>query len=197
MGMSCLYLLSQAAPSRGESVILYLLGVGGGTSLVLVVFLLLVRGFWSKYVTPQIQEEVVRWYDDPRQVEARARDRELSFKAWHDHQAQRAAREQEYLNFLRTPQVLAENELAGKKLIDNEIKRTDGLISKEIHTQVSDMETRLMSKLEEVSQFLREDTQSKQQMIQRMAKLEGAIHALLPYHSSQSTSNMPAQPKPR
>ena len=194
-------LLSEAATPPNstyswEAISMFLLALFGGAGVLASIIVFTVRGYWSKNIAPLIQEEVQKWFDHTTQKEAREKERATALKAWFDHADQRDYRERELQHLLRSPTMMAEQEIAVKKILDTEIKRTDGLISREIQTQVSDMETRLMSKLEEVVQFLREDTASKQQLIQRMAKLEGAIHALLPYKSSDSSSSLPAAPNP-
>lgn len=156
--MAHLFLLAQAASaSTLETLALVVMGLLGGTGLLLTIVMLTARGYWSKNIAPLIQEEVSKWYAASGQT---------------------AMREVEIQNALRSPQLVAEQKAFIKDVLDNEIKRSDGLISQAISTQVSDMETRLMSKLDEMSRFIKEDTEFKQDLIQRLARLEGAVQGL-------------------
>lgn len=170
--MADLYLLAQAASaSTLETLTIVIMGLLGGTGLLLTIVVLTARGYWSKNIAPLIHEEVSKWYGSPDQV---------------------AGREKELKNALRSPHLSSEQKALIKDVLDNEIKRTDGLISQAISTQVSDMETRLMSKLDEMSRFIKEDTEFKQDLIQRLARLEGAVQGL----NQQKSENSKVGPLP-
>lgn len=180
--MDQLICLAQAANQANswQNAPALIIGALGGGSIILTIALLTARGYWSKSISPLILEEMTKWYNEQTQVDARARERQAWLKDWHDKRDQRDNRQEEVRNILRLPDIVKEDEARIKEVIDNEIKRTDGLISREIKEQVSDMEKRIVAKLDEVATFLQNDTQFKQQMVTRMAHLEGAITAMFP-----------------
>lgn len=178
--MPPLPLLAQTTSISLENGAIILATIFGGSGLLVAALLLAARGYWSSHVSPLIHEEIKKWHEQAEHVAASEKERLATVKIWYDHKDQRESRTDEIQNILRHPTVVAEQKQAVRDILDNEIKRKDGLISKEIQTQVTDMETRLMTKLEEVSQFLREDTSFKREIIERMATLEGTITAVLP-----------------
>ena len=178
--MPPLPLLAQTTSISLENGAIILATIFGGSGLLVAALLLAARGYWSSHVSPLIHEEIKKWHEQSEHVAASEKERLATVKIWYDHKDQRESRTDEIQNILRHPTVVAEQKQAVRDILDNEIKRKDGLISKEIQTQVTDMETRLMTKLEEVSQFLREDTSFKREIIERMATLEGTITAVLP-----------------
>jgi len=178
--MPPLPLLAQTPSLTLENGAIILATIFGGSGLLLAASLLAARGYWSSHVSPLIHEEIKKWHEQAEHVAASEKARLATVKVWYDHKDQRESRTDEIQNILRHPTVVSEQKQAVRDILDNEIKRKDGLISKEIQTQVTDMETRLMTKLEEVSQFLREDTSFKREIIERMATLEGTITAVLP-----------------
>jgi hypothetical protein len=169
----------------------------GGTGILATLLLVAAKGYWVSTVAPLVESEVRKWYHHPDQVEARAKERALSFKDWYDKREQHEEREKELQNLLRTPSVVDESTKSVKLIIDNEIKRSDGLISREITTKVNDMESRLLTKLEEMAQLQRDDTLFKQKMLQEMGQLKGAINTMLPSGQLASVSPTPPERKPR
>lgn len=196
--MQTLSLLAQTVPvslSLGNIV-----GLLGGSTLISGAAVLIARGYWAKTVTPLIEAEIRKWHSTPEQTEARAKERLASFREWYDKREQVDEREKEMQHVLRTPTVVAETTQSVKLIIDNEIKRSDGLIHNEIKTQVDSMESRVLSKLEEMAQFQREDTAFKQKMLQEMGQLKGAINAITGHAVVGGTISPPSLPeraKPR
>lgn len=196
--MQTLSLLAQTVPvslSLGNIV-----GLLGGSTLISGAAVLIARGYWAKTVTPLIEAEIRKWHSTPEQAEARAKERLASFREWYDKREQVDEREKEMQHVLRTPTVVAETTQSVKLIIDNEIKRSDGLIHNEIKTQVDSMESRVLSKLEEMAQFQREDTAFKQKMLQEMGQLKGAINAITGQSVGGVTISPPSLPeraKPR
>jgi hypothetical protein len=184
-------LLAQTTGLSLENGALIIATIFGGSGLLLAALLLAARGYWSSHVSPLIHEEIKKWHEQPEQVDISDKAHLTAVRNWYDHKDQRTSRTDEVQNILRHPTVVSEQKQAVRDILDNEIKRKDGLISKEIQTQVTDMETRLMTKLEEVSQFLRDDTSFKREIIERMATLEGTITAVFPRASSDKA---PASP---
>lgn len=177
-----------------------IVGLLGGSTVISGVAVLVARGYWAKTVTPLIEAEIRKWYSASEQSEARAKERLASFREWYDRREQVDEREKEMQHVLRTPTVVAETTQAVKLVIDNEIKRSDGLIHNEIKTQVDNMESRVISKLEEMAQLQREDTAFKQKMLQEMGQLKGAINAITGHSVGASTLSPPSLPersKPR
>jgi len=196
--MQILSLLAQISPanlSPGDIV-----SILGGSTLISGAAVLIARGYWAKTVTPLIEAEIRKWHSAPEQAEARAKERLASYREWYDKREQVDEREKEMQHVLRTPTVVAETTQAVKLVIDNEIKRSDGLIHNEIKTQVDNMESRVISKLEEMAQLQREDTAFKQKMLQEMGQLKGAINAITGHSVGAPTMSPPSPPeraKPR
>lgn len=165
-------------PWSTENILVLISGMLGGTAVLSTIVLLAARGYWQTNVVPMLENEIRKWYSDPSQVDARNKERLVSIKDWYDKREQRDEREKEMQNVLRLPAVASEITQAVKLIIDNEIKRSDGLISREIHTQVNAMESRIVSKLDELVERMRDDLQLKQQILQKIGKLEGAINAM-------------------
>lgn len=196
--MPLILLLAQASQGWSPTTVIEILaGALGGTGILATLLLVAAKGYWASTVAPLVESEVRKWYHHPDQVDARAKERSLSFKDWYDKREQHDEREKELQNLLRTPSVVDESTKSVKLIIDNEIKRSDGLISREITTKVNDMESRLLSKLEEMAQLQRDDTAFKQKMLQEMGQLKGAINTMLPGGGLASVSPSPPERKPR
>jgi hypothetical protein len=191
-------MLAQVAQGWSPTTVVEIVaGALGGTGILATLLLVAAKGYWVSTVAPLVESEVRKWYHHPDQVEARAKERALSFKDWYDKREQHEEREKELQNLLRTPSVVDESTKSVRLIIDNEIKRSDGLISREITTKVNDMESRLLTKLEEMAQLQRDDTQFKQKMLQEMGQLKGAINTMLPSGQLASVSPTPPERKPR
>jgi len=196
--MPVLLMLAQVAQGWSPTTVVEIVaGALGGTGILATLLLVAAKGYWVSTVAPLVESEVRKWYHHPDQVEARAKERALSFKDWYDKREQHEEREKELQNLLRTPSVVDESTKSVRLIIDNEIKRSDGLISREITTKVNDMESRLLTKLEEMAQLQRDDTQFKQKMLQEMGQLKGAINTMLPSGQLASVSPTPPERKPR
>lgn len=159
---------------NGQAALEILLGGLLSTSVIGALLAFVGKGYWIANIAPLVESEVRKWYQAKEQAEER---------------------EKELRHLLRTPEVSDEHNKSVKLIIDNEIKRSDGLISKEIHTQVNQMESRLLSKLEELSDVIKEDLAFKQEMLRKMGKLEGAINTILPAAKLSSESLTPERPK--
>lgn len=179
----------------------------GGTGVMATLLVVAAKGYWSSTVAPLIEKEIRKWHDAPEQSHARQKEQLAAFREWYDKREQMEEREKEAQHLLRTPTVVEEQAKAVRLIIDNEIKRSDGLISREIHTQVSAMESRLLSKLEEMTQIFKEahiarqetkrdDDLFKQDLLRRIGKLEGAINTLVPGAAGPQTM-VPERPKSR
>ena len=192
-----LTLLAQTAPGWSPpTVVGVIAGMVTSTGVLGVLFVIAAKGYWASTVAPLVEGEVRKWYHHPDQVEARAKERAASFRDWIDRREQHEEREKEIQNLLRTPAVAEEGAKAVKLIIDNEIKRTDGLISLEINHKVNEMESRVLSKLEEMTQLQREDTTFKQKILQEMGLLKGAINTMLPGSSLGAGMSLSPGPPP-
>lgn len=175
--MDSLLFLADAVPVSGIGGLV--VAALGGSGVAIVVVGLIARGYWEKNVAPLVKEQITRWYTDPAQVDARAKERQASIREWHDRREQVDEREKELQHFLRTPAVVEEETKRVKLIIDNEIQRSDGLIHREIKSQVTDMESRLLSKLDQMEQVMKDDNLLKQQILQEMGKLKGMMSAVM------------------
>ena len=195
-----LTVLAQVAPQGVTLSVIEIVGaLVGGTSIVAGLVVVAAKGYWSSTVAPLIEKEIRKWYQAPEQNEGRHKEQVAAFREWYDRREQMEEREKEVQHLLRTPAVVEEQAKSVRLIIDNEIKRSDGLISREIHSQVSAMESRLLSKLEEMTQALREtkrdDDAFKQEVLRKIGKLEGAINTIVP--GSGTPTIVPERPKPR
>jgi hypothetical protein len=202
-----LTVLAQGAPQGVTLSVIEIVGaLVGGTSIVAGLVVVAAKGYWSSTVAPLIEKEIRKWYQAPEQNEERHKEQVAAFREWYDRREQMEEREKDVQYLLRTPAVVEEQAKSIRLIIDNEIKRSDGLISREIHSQVSAMESRLLSKLEEMSQALREanaikqetkrdDDAFKQEVLRKIGKLEGAINMIVP--GSLPTTIVPERPKSR
>ena len=172
---------------------------GGGAAAVVGIF---AKGYWAKNVKPLILEAVTEHENIPKVREARekeildlvsayltaeqsrkTREAEISgvFSAHHSADSAKKARQEEVVSYLRSPEVVEEREKTIKKVIDNEIARTDGLIHKSVVHEVAQSENRLGTKLDTLTTLLREDSGYRQEMLIRMSRLEGALNVLVPH----------------
>lgn len=172
-----LFFADASSPWTLQNILLTIFGLLGGTTVLATVSLLTLRGYWTKYVAPLILEEVTKWHADPAQAQARTKEHEAACQVFSVLPGQKELRHDEMAGVLKE-QVSKDDLVAEiKKTIDNEIMRTDGLIHREIKTQVGEMETKLTAKLDTVLEFLRKDIEFKEQMLERMGALEGAVNA--------------------
>jgi hypothetical protein len=170
--MPLLFLTAQAVSASLS--LQEILGLLGGSTLLTGVAVLVARGYWAKTITPMIEVEIRRWHGTREQVEER---------------------EKEMQHMLRAPAVVSEMTQAMKLVIDNEIKRSDGLIHHEIRTQVDNMESRVLSKLDEMTQLQREDSALKHKILQEMGQLKGAIAAITGQALPSATISPPSPPE--
>ena len=175
--MNPILLLADAAPSSGVGGLVIAALSGSGVAIVVVG--LIARGYWEKNIAPLVRDQIMRWYSDPSQVDARSKERQASIRDWHDRREHVEEREKVLQHFLRMPTVVEEEAKRIKLIIDNEIQRSDGLIHREIKTQVTDMESKLLSKLDQMEQVMRDDNLLKQQLLQEMGKLKGMMTAVM------------------
>lgn len=220
MSQTALILLfADAATSWSlQNILLTLLGFLGGSTVLATVSLLTLRGYWTKYVSPLILEEVSKWHADQAQVSGRAKEHAEACRAWHtdatqvadrtkEHadacktwtstDEQKQARKEELVRLLQEPALKDTRSGEVKGIIDNEIMRTDGLIHREIKTQVGEMETKLTAKLDTVLDFLRKDIEFKEQMLERMGALEGAVNASRPKPGAVPRTQTPPLEAPK
>lgn len=163
IAMTTEYLTSQAITA-----LIAMIGSGAVLTFVL-------RGFWESKIAPMIVTEIKKHAESPAiQNETKAATVE-HVKRWYDERAQREARLQEAKDALHSPVVNDELQSIIHKKIDNEIKRTDGLISLEVTKTVDKSLETIKDEMEKLSSFLKEDNALKTQLLQRMAKLEGAV----------------------
>lgn len=170
---------------------------GGGAAAVIGIF---AKGYWAKNVEPLILEAITKHSNTETVREARekevldlvsayltaeqskkAREAEISgvFSSQHTAEQAKKTRQEEIVAHLRSPEVLEERERAIKRVIDNEIARTDGLIHVSVAREVNQSEARLGAKLDSLTVLLREDSQFRQEMLAKMNRLEGALQVLV------------------
>lgn len=171
MPHSCLFLLAQVDLTT-HLITAIASALGTGTILTLIL-----RGFWVSKITPMIVEEIKKYADDKPQRDARLGELETS---------------------LHMPVVKESLDKIIHSKIDNEIKRSDGLISQEFTKVINVAVQALREDLMKIATFVKEDGLLKSQLLQRMAKLEGAmlmsVPSLKPPH--ESTPSFPSIKEP-
>jgi hypothetical protein len=125
-----------------------LVGVGGVSVLVS----LLLRGIWSKNGDPMVRQALASWYNSKEQMEARRKEiKEVLAEA----------------NL--SPEVHAAHATLVGEIIDNHLRRDDGLIRKEITVTAQRLDADLTGKIASASQGLKD---LLMQMIDRLDRFD-------------------------
>lgn len=193
--MPPLFLVALTAADVPSAILTVLLSLAGST----VAFSWLARGFWAKQVTPLVQEEIKKYQIDPVNTKSQKDGAIADVTVWMDQRPQREARLKEIEDALSNDDVKRKVDKLIHEKIDNEIKRSDGLIAKEVDSVVQRNLAGLREEIQKVGAFLREDAQMKAQLLQRMSRLEGSVSMFQGSRvasSGDSTSHMPAVKDP-
>lgn len=129
-------------------------------------FTMLLRGFWVTKITPMVLTEIKNHADSKEQREERLAEMSKS---------------------MHLPAVKKELEDIMHTKIDNEIKRSDGLIANEITSAVDGKMQAVEEKLAKIELFFKEDSVLKSQLLQRLARMEGAISGSKASHESTAS----------
>lgn len=129
--------------------------------------LMLLQGFWAKSVAPRIQEAILSWYGSEAQLKARKVEFESLVQGWNTQ-----------------PSQVDDRRRAMRDLIDNEIRRDDGLIKREITQTIERVVAPLQSELTEIKKLLLSrnelDQRFRDDMFTRLAHLEGLVSSVSP-----------------
>lgn len=156
--------------------------VSGGVLWVL--FLLVVQGFWDKTGKPAVKDLLVTVNAEPETVQKHTAEVERIIAAWHNDPEQVRTRTE----FI-------------KGIIDNEVRRDDGLIHRDTRSRVSALEAELARKIDSVAAKFdkfqevqeRRDQDNRAfnaQVLAKLACIEGAFATLEGRHFGQSAGSM-------
>jgi hypothetical protein len=170
----------------------WLAAVFAGGGVLWVLFLLMIRGFWDKTGKPAVRELLVSLYAEPENVKKRTEEIQGVIQMWHNAPEQIKTR----TDFVRS-------------VIDNEVRRDDGLIHKGIMMKADALKADLAEKIDDVATKLdkfreaqelrdKETREFNSQVLAKLARIEGAFSTITGRNfgtSSTSTSytNLPAQ----
>lgn len=155
----------------------------------------MLRGFWETKVTPLVQREIKAHSESPDTTNGTKTKTIKEVADWYDARPQREARLKEQGEGLYLPLVREDLEKIIHQKIDNEIKRSDGLIAREVSNKVDESVQSLRDEVIKLTKFFQEDAALKTQLLQRMSRLEGVI-SWSQRQSNESTSQLPAVKDP-
>lgn len=149
-----------------------------------VLFTLVVQGFWDKTGKPAVKDLLVTVNSDPETVQKHTVEVERIIAAWHNDPEQVRAR----TDFI-------------KGIIDNEVRRDDGLIHRDTRNKVSALEAELARKIDGVAakfdrfQEVQEhrdqaNREFNTQVLSKLARIEGAFASLEGRHFGQAEGTM-------
>lgn len=149
-----------------------------------VLFMLVVQGFWDKTGKPAVKDLLVTVNSEPETVQKHTVEVERIIAAWHNDPEQVRTRTE----FI-------------KGIIDNEVRRDDGLIHRDTRSRVSALEAELARKIDSVAAKFdkfqevqeRRDQDNRAfnaQVLAKLALIEGAFAALEGRHFGQSAGSM-------
>lgn len=144
--------------------------VAGGVLWVL--FLLMVRGFWDKTGKPLVKDLIVSMNAEPDNVKKRWDEINTVVQAWHNAPEQIK---------IRTEFV--------KGVIDNEVRRDDGVIHTDITTKVTALEADLAKKIDGMATKFdkfqeaqehrdKEHRELSSQVLAKLARMEGSLQTM-------------------
>ncbi len=145
------------------------LGALASLGLMGAVFLLIARGFWEKTGKPVIEQVFDARKNDPKHLE--------------DQRAMvRSILTEEH----NLPNSIDAHKKAVRDIIDNETQRVDGLIRKEITSQVTTMKTDIIEAIKDLKQSVVNDkramhdeiTQFREDTIGRLGEIDGQLRVL-------------------
>jgi hypothetical protein len=162
--------------------------VGGGGLWIL--FLLMVRGFWDKTGKPAIKDLIVALHAEPEYVKKQREEIQSVIQTWHNEPEQLKVR----IEFV-------------KGVIDNEVRRDDGVIHRDITTKVTALEAALAKKIDDMAvkfdhfqesqeQRDKENREFSTQVLAKLARIEGAFQTMTNRRlggTGESYTSLPAQ----
>ena len=160
---TALYVLAEASPSNAKSDLVQVgaglvtaFGVLGGIALFLF------RGFWAKNIEPLIQNVIHQWWSSRDQMVARDIEVQKTIATW-DGSPERHAQ--------------SESRIVG--VIDNQIRRDDGLIHREIRAKLEAGMEPIHETLADLKRAAQqrddEDRHFRQEVLTTLAQIQGAM----------------------
>lgn len=180
-----LYVLAEASPNTTGSDLLH---VGAGLVAAFAVLggiaLFLFRGFWAKNIEPLILNVITAWWSNGDQIAARDTDVRKTVIAWY---ASAEVQDQ------RDAQIV--------KVLDNQIRRDDGLIHREIRVKLdAGMEPihEMLAELRRATQQRDvEDRNFRQEVLTTLAQIQGAMSVGSgPFRAATLSRGAQPQPQP-
>lgn len=187
--------------------------IGGGLAALLasagvfwVLFLLMVRGFWDKTGKPAVRALILEMEAEPERQKKRAEDTLAVTQTAHNTPEQIKKRTEDIhvavQTWHNTPEQIKLRTDFIKGVIDNEVRRDDGLIYKEITTKVDAVEADLAKKIDTISakfdNFQELNREFHTKVLAKLARIEGSVNIVTGGKlgggtSADSFSSLPAQ----
>jgi isochorismate hydrolase len=179
-----------------ESVSSIVAAMVGGAAVLSALVILVVQGFWETRVKPAILQVIQSWYQSEKQIEARKQERDAWFAQRLDSHAYQEAQREAVRKALRDVQIKAEIDAIVQSHIDNEIKRSDGLITKGILSHIEPTLSELRTLVTDVNNYMREDAIYKQRLAERLGRMEGVLRYTHSVNVEDAESSLPAVAPP-
>lgn len=139
---------------------------------------LFVRGFYVKYVEPMFLNTVNTWYTHKEQMQSRQLETQTTVQNWY-----------------RSPEVQAERAAHAESVLDNHIRRDDGLIHREINNRVATSADALKAQISKQEEMLEkqaaENRVFQQEILAALKDLQTSVSYL---HGRQNTSQAVVPP---
>jgi len=169
----------------------YVALVVGGAAALWALVMLMVWGFWDRMGKPAVKKLITEMHVEPEQTKQREAETQAVIIEWHNS----------------PDQIKTRTEFV-KGVIDNEVRRDDGVIHKDITTKVNVVEADLSKKLDNVmTKFDKfQESQDKRdkdnrefntQVLSKLARIEGQVQLMSGRKTSASSfTDLPVQKKP-
>lgn len=177
-----------ASPWTPSNILVGFVGLAVTLTVFSSVVLLLVRGFWDRSVEPLIKTAIVTWMTSEAQILARRREIEAILTDWYSRKEQASARKEDVLASVRAwhnePEEILIREAFVNKVIDNQVRRDDGLIHTEINTRVKNGVEPLHADMKEIKRLLtnkaNDEHAFREDVMSRLGHLMGLLEGNKP-----------------
>lgn len=148
---------------------LIVIGAIFALGLVGTILLLIARGFWEKTGKPLIEQIIEAKKNEPAHITEQKELIRLTL-----------------LDLRNLPAQVEAEKRSVKEVIDNETQRVDGIIRKEITSQVTTMKTDIIEAIKDLKRIVHEDkksmhdeiTQFREDTIGRLGEIDGSLQTL-------------------
>lgn len=182
--MPLLYLLAENTFSESPgSIVAAVLAIAVAFTTFGAISITLARGFWASRIEPMIQLAITQWYTSEPQTRTRRETVEQIIATWHASQPQVSARTTETMNSVAISEASAEAQLRKRTFIreeiENQVRRDDGIIHREINLRVERGIQPLQDGMEQIRALLQQrqaaDAEFREEVLARLGHLTGVI----------------------